>query len=78
MDYINLNKACPKDLFPLQKINQLVNITTDNAYSGYSQIPLHLKNEEKISFITLRVLFCYKAMLFGLKNTGPFIKGMSP
>ena len=29
-----------------------------------------LEDEEKTAFITDRGLFCYKVMLFGLKNTG--------
>ena len=41
IDFTNLNKGCPKDNFPLQKIDQLVNATTGyermsflDAYSG--------------------------------------------
>jgi hypothetical protein len=42
VDYTSLNKACPKDLLPLPRIDQVVNSTTGcetlcflDAYSGY-------------------------------------------
>ena len=42
-DFIDLNKACPKDIFPLPKIDQLVDLTAGHsllsimdAFSGYS------------------------------------------
>ncbi len=45
VDFTNLNKACPKDSFPLPRIDQLVDTTTGHellsfmdAYSGYNQI----------------------------------------
>ncbi len=45
IDFTNLNKACPKDSFPLPKIDQLVDVTASyermsflDAYSGYNQI----------------------------------------
>lgn len=40
-----------------------------DANLGYHQIPMHLENEEKTSFITKNGTFCYKAMAFDLKNT---------
>ena len=48
VDYTDLNKACPKDSFPVLKIDQLVDSTIGNkmlsfidAYSGYNQIRMH-------------------------------------
>ena len=48
VDYTDLNRACPKDSFPLPKIDQLVDSTAGNelltfmgAYSGYNQIKMH-------------------------------------
>jgi hypothetical protein len=45
VDYTNLNKACPKDPFPLPRIDQIVDFTSGcgilsflDAYSGYHQI----------------------------------------
>jgi hypothetical protein len=47
VDYTSLNKACPKDHFPLPRIDQVVDLTTGcellsflDAYLGYHQIPL--------------------------------------
>ncbi|XP_016172562.1 uncharacterized protein LOC107614952 [Arachis ipaensis] len=48
VDYSDLNKACPKDSFPLPNIDTLVDsaagyrfLTFMDAYSGYNQIPMH-------------------------------------
>ncbi|XP_022892635.1 uncharacterized protein LOC111407412 [Olea europaea var. sylvestris] len=77
VDFTNLNKACPKDSFPLPRIDQLVDSTAGHellsfmdAYSGYNQIPMFRPDEEATSFITDRGLYCYKVMPFGLKNAG--------
>ncbi|CAL2271134.1 unnamed protein product [Prunus armeniaca] len=76
VDYTDLNKACPKDNFPLPRIDQLVDFTSSNqllsfmdAYSGYNQILMHEDDKEKTSFIIERGTYCYKVP-FGLKNTG--------
>ena len=39
-----------------------------DAFSSYNQIKLDEANQEKTSFVTRQGLFCYKVMLFGLKN----------
>ena len=43
VDFINLNKACPKDSFPLPRIDHLVDLTArhkllcfKDAFSGYN------------------------------------------
>ena len=41
-----------------------------DAFSGYNQIKLDKAHQEKISFVASLGLFCYKVMLFGLKNAG--------
>ena len=48
VDFTDLNKACPKDSFPLPKIDQLVDSTAGHgllsfmdAFSGYNQIPMY-------------------------------------
>ena len=75
IDYTDLNKACPKYSFPIPRIDQLVDATAGHellsfmdAYSGYNQICMCPKNEDKTTFTVDRGLFCYKVMLFGLKN----------
>ena len=77
MDFTDLNKACPKDPFPLSKIDQLVDSTVSHermsfldAFQGYDQIALREEDQEKTAFITPRGIFCYKVMPFGLKNAG--------
>ena len=77
MDFTDLNKACPKDSYPLPKIDKLVDATAGHtllsfmdAFSGYHQIPLCPKDQEKMTFITNHGLHCYKVMPFGLKNVG--------
>ena len=77
MDFTDLNKACPKDSFPLQRIDQLVDATLGHAllsfmdaYSRYNQIPMHVLDQEHTSFITDCRLYCYKVMPFSLKNAG--------
>ena len=49
VNFTDLNKACPKDPFPMPKINQLVDATVGHprmsfldAFQGYHQIPLTL------------------------------------
>ncbi|XP_016192151.1 uncharacterized protein LOC107633029 [Arachis ipaensis] len=71
INYTNLNKACPKDAFPLPNIDGLVDaalghqyLSFMDMYSGYNQIPMHRPDEEKA---TPRR---HTVMPFGLKNAG--------
>ncbi|KAL6129668.1 hypothetical protein ACLB2K_073017 [Fragaria x ananassa] len=68
MDYSNLNRACPKDSFPLPRIDQLVDSTSGfdlmsfmDAYAGYNQIQMDPRDEEHTAFMTHRDLYYYKA-----------------
>ena len=77
MDFTDLNKACPKDSYPLPRINQLVDSTAGHrllsfmdAFFEYNQIRMDEADQEKTSFVTSQGLFCYKVMPFGLKNAG--------
>jgi len=77
VDFTDLNKACPKDSYPLPKIDKLVDtmaghaqLSFMDAVSGNHQIPLYPDDQEKTAFITDRALHCYKMMPFGLKNAG--------
>ena len=77
IDYTGLNKACPKDHFPLPRIDQIVDSTSGceilsflDAYSGYHQITMKESNQLATSFITPYGSYCYVTMPFGLKNAG--------
>ena len=39
-----------------------------DAYSGYKQIQMRPQDKDKIAFIVDQANYCYKFMLFGLKN----------
>ena len=73
----DLNKASPKDDFPLPHIDVLVDNTTGHAllsfmdgFSRYNQIKMASEDMEKTSFITPWGTYCYKVMPFGFKNAG--------
>ena len=77
VDFTDLNQACPKDSFPLPRIDQLVDSTAGHklltfmdAFSGYNQIQMAEEDQEKTTFITSQGLYCYRVMPFGLKNAG--------
>ena len=77
VDFRNLNKASPKDDFPLPHIDMLIDSTVGHAmlsfmdgFFGYDQIMMAPEDREKTSFITERGTYCYRVMLFGLKNVG--------
>ena len=75
MDFTDLNKAFPKDSFPLPRIDQMVDSISGHdllgfmdAFSGYNQIMMDEDDQEKTSFITDKGIYCYKAIPFGLKH----------
>ena len=75
VDYTYLNKACPTDPFTLPRIDQIIDATAGcerlsflDAYSGYHQIKMAVKDKEKTAFITPFGAFCYVSMPFGLKS----------
>ncbi|RVW21319.1 Transposon Ty3-G Gag-Pol polyprotein [Vitis vinifera] len=77
VDFRDLNKASPKDDFPLPHIDMLVDSTAGHSmlsfmdgFSGYSQILMAPEDMEKTSFITEWGTYCYRVMPFGLKNAG--------
>ena len=77
VDFTDLNRACPKDSYPLPQIDTLVDSTARHellsfmdAFSGYNQIKMNEEDQEKTSFVTSQGLFCYNVMPFGLKNAG--------
>ena len=75
VDFTDLNKTCPKDPFPIPKIDQLVDATVGHpwmsfldAFQGYHQIPLALDDQENTAFVTPIRNYHYKVMPFGFKN----------
>jgi hypothetical protein len=77
IDFIDLNKACPKDEFPLPRIDSLADAAASSelmslldCYLGYHQIWMKKKDEPKTSFITPSGTYCYLQMPEGLKNAG--------
>jgi len=74
VDFTDLNKACPKDSFPLPSIDSLVDSASGcrllsflDAFSGYNQIRMHPNDESKTAFMMELANYCYKVMPFGLK-----------
>ena len=77
VDFTDLNRACPKDPFPMPKIDQLIDATYGHsrmsfldAFQGYHQIALASKDREKTAFISPGANYHYEVMPFGLKNAG--------
>ena len=75
VDLRDLNKASPKDDFPLPHIDMLVDSTAGHpmlsfmdGFSRYNHILMASKDMEKTSFITEWGTYCYRTMPFGLKN----------
>ena len=77
VDFTDLTKACLKDLFPMPRIDQLVDATVEHPrisfldpFQGYHQIPLALDDQENTAFVTPIGNYHYKVMPFSLKNAG--------
>ena len=77
IDFTDINRAYPKDSFPLPRIDLIVDATTDHellgfmdAFFGYNQISMDPNDQEKTSFVTGQGTYCYRVMPFGLNNVG--------
>ena len=75
IDFTDINKAYPKDSFPLPRIDLIVDATTGHellsfmdAFSGYNQISIDPDDQEKTSFFIAQGTYCYCVMPFRLKN----------
>nr|GFB14701.1 reverse transcriptase domain-containing protein [Tanacetum cinerariifolium] len=75
IDYRKLNEATRKDHFPLPFMDQMLERLAGNEYyyfldgfSGYFQIPIDPKDQEKTTFTCPYGTFAYKRMSFGLCN----------
>jgi len=77
VDFMDLNKACPKDSYRLPSIDAFVASASGcrllnflDAFSGYNQICMHPRDESKTAFMTELSRYFYKVLTFGLKNIG--------
>ena len=77
IDFINLNKACQKDNFPLPTVEQVLQLVVDSklmsfldGFSGYNQILVHRDDRLKITFRTKWGTYSYQKIPFGLINAG--------
>ena len=75
IDFTDINKACPKDSFPLPRNDLIVDATAGHellsfmdAFSGYNQISIDPSDQDKTSFVTGQGTYYYRVMPFGLKN----------
>ena len=75
IDYGKLNYVIRKDHFPLPFIDQILDRLAGHefycfldGYSGYNQIPIAPKDQEKITFTCPFGTFAYRRMSFGLYN----------
>ncbi|GKA19517.1 reverse transcriptase domain-containing protein [Tanacetum coccineum] len=75
IDYRKLNDATRKDHFPLSFMDQMLERLAGNEYycfldgfSGYFQIPIDPKDQEKTTFTCPYGTFAYRRMPFGLCN----------
>jgi hypothetical protein len=77
IDLTSLNKACPKDNFPLPRIDKIVDSAAGcevmsllDCFSGYHQICMKEEDKASTSFITPFGTYCFVRMPEGLKNAG--------
>nr|GEV38294.1 reverse transcriptase domain-containing protein [Tanacetum cinerariifolium] len=77
IDYQKLNENTRKDHFPLPFMDQILERLAGNQYycfldgfSGYFQIPIDPKDQEKTTFTCPYRTFAYRHMPFGLCNDG--------
>jgi hypothetical protein len=85
IDYTSLNKACPKEPYPLPRIDQIMDSTSGcdllsflGAYSGFHQIQMAREDRKHTSFVTVDGLYYYVIMPYGLRNALPtFVRAVS-
>nr|GEV23625.1 transposon Ty3-I Gag-Pol polyprotein [Tanacetum cinerariifolium] len=82
IDYMKLNEETRKDHFPLPFTDQMLERLAGNEYycfhdgfSGYFQIPIDPKDQEKTTFTCPYGTFAYKRMPFGLCNAPGTFQG---
>ena len=75
MDYRALNNCTKMCSYPLPRIDDSLDqlfgcgyLSTFDMKSGFRQIPMHEKDEEKTAFASRKGFFKCNVMLFGLAN----------
>ena len=75
VDFRKLNAVTPMDAYPMPRIDELIDrlgkakfITTLDLARGYWQVPMSRKDREKTAFTTLKGLFQFRVMPFGLNG----------
>ena len=75
VDYRRLNAVTRKDVFPLPRIDDLLDqlkgktvFSILDAKSGYWQIKMERESQEKTAFVTTQGLYEFRVMPFGLCN----------
>jgi hypothetical protein len=83
IDFPELNKACPKDPYPLPRIDIIIDQATGckmlsllNCFSGYHQVWMRREDEAKTGLTTPFRIFCFIRMPEGLRNAGPTFNRM--
>jgi len=71
VNFTDLNKACPKDLYPVPSMDALVDSASGyrtlsflDAFSGYNYIKMHPRDECKTTFMTELSCYYYTVMPF--------------
>jgi hypothetical protein len=77
IDSTELNKACPKDPYPLPRIDVIIDqaagcdmLSLLDCFSGYHQVWMRREDEAKTGFTTPFGIFCFVRMPEGLRNAG--------
>jgi ribonuclease HI len=77
IDFTSLNKACPKDNFPLPRIDKIVDSAAEcevmsllDCFSGYHQIYMKEEDKASTSFIMPFDTYCFVRMPEGIQNDG--------
>lgn len=80
-NFRDLNKACPKNYFPLPNIDMIVDMivgcemySLKDGFSRYNKIKIALVDQEKTIFTCAWGTFCWNVMPFGLKNSSATYK----
>jgi hypothetical protein len=80
--FCDLNKACPKDNFPTQFLDQIIvecegckAFSFMDVFLGYNQIQIKPEDQQKMTFICPWGTFTYRKMDFGIKMLEPPFNG---